>query len=147
MNNNYAQLYYEDVKIGDGIPSLTKHPTRRQLVMWAGASQEFSEMHYDDKFAADHGFPGVIVFGMLNNSFLAQMVLDWAGPNSMIRRFKSSNRQFVLVEKDEVCSGTVCGKREQDGMRLVDCEVKLSCEGQECVFGEITVEMPSKGPM
>lgn len=143
--NNYNQMYYEDVNIGDSIPSLTKHPTRRQLVKWAGAAREFWEMHYDDKFATDNGFPSVIVHGMLNNSFLCQMVLDSGGPNSMIRRFKSQHRSFVLVDKDVVCSGTVLAKREQDGMYLVDCDVKLTCEGKDCVLGEITVELPSKG--
>lgn len=143
--NNYTQLYCEDVNVGDSITSVTKHPTRRQLVKWAGAAREFCEMHYDETFAVDQGFPGVIVHGMLNNSFLCQMVLDWGGPNSMIRHVKVQYRNFVLVDKDVVCSGTVCAKREQDGMHLVDCDVKLTCGGQDCVLGEITVELPSKG--
>lgn len=143
--NNYSQLNFDNVTVGDSIPSLTKHPTRRQLVKWAGAAREFWEMHYDDKFAIDHGFPTVIVHGMLNNSFLCQMVLHWGGPNSMLRHVKMKYRNFVPVDKDVVCSGTVVAKREQDGMRLVDCDVKLTCEGQECVSGKITVELPDIG--
>lgn len=138
------QIFYEDVNVGDIVPSITEHPTRRQLVMWAGAAQEFSEMHYDDQFAAAHGFPGVIVFGMLNNSFLAKMIQHWVGDDGMIRKFKSSNRKFILVDKDVVCSGVVARKYEQDGKSLIDCEVKVTCENEDCVFGEITVELPCR---
>ena len=142
--SQYTQLYGENVNVGDSIPSLTKHPTRRQLVKWAGSSREFWEMHYDDQFAIERGFPCVIVHGMLNNSFLCQMVLHWGGPNSMIRHLKLQYRNFVPVDKDVVCTGTVVAKREQDGMCLVDCEVKLTCEGKDSVLGEITVELPNK---
>lgn len=140
----YTQKYYEDVAVGESIPSLTKHPSRRQLVKWAGAAREFWEMHYDDKFATDNGFPSVIVHGMLNNSFLCEMVQDWGGPNSMIRVFKSQHRSFVLVDKDVVCTGVITGKRIENGQHLVDIDIKLNCEGKDCVLGQITVELPSK---
>lgn len=145
MINYTHNTYYEDVNVGDSIPTLTKHPTRRQLVKWAGAAREFWEMHYDDQFAKDHGLEGVIVHGMLNNSFLCTMMLNWGGPNSMIRSFKGQNRSIVLVDKDVVCTGTVIGKREENGAHLVDCKVKASCEGKDSVLGEITIELPSRG--
>ena len=139
-----AQIFYEDVKVGDVIPEVIEHPTRRQLVMWAGAAQEFSEMHYDNNFAVSHGFPGVIVHGMLNNSFLAKMVQHWAGDDGMIRKFKSSNRHFILVDEDVICSGAVVRKYEQNGQNLIDCEVKVMCNNEYCVFGEITVDLPRR---
>ena len=138
------QVYYEDVNIGDVIPGITEHPTRRQLVMWAGAAQEFSEMHYDDTFAIEHGFPCVIVFGMLNNAFLAKMVQHWAGDNSMIKRFTISNRKFVPVDKDVICNAQIVAKYEKDGLNLIDCAVKIICENEDCAFGEITVALPHR---
>ena len=139
-----TQIFYEDVKEGDVIPALTEHPTRRQLVLWAGAAQEPSEMHYDDNFAIAHGFPGVIVHGMLNNSFVLKMVQHWAGDDSMVRKFKSSNRHFVPVEEDVICSGAVVRKYEKNGQNLIDCEVKVVCKNEDCAFGEITVELPRR---
>jgi len=45
------QVFYEDVSEGMEIPSLLKHPTTRQLVMWAGGSGDLYEIHYDKDFA------------------------------------------------------------------------------------------------
>ncbi len=93
------QITYEDVVVGQPLPTLIKHPTPRQLVMWAGASGEFSEMHYDKDFALKMGFPGIIVHGMLMASFLVQVLTDWIGEWGTLRKIKTSNRQFVLVDR------------------------------------------------
>ena len=45
------QLYYDDVQVGDALPPLIKNPTTRQLVQYAGASGDYSEIHYDHHFA------------------------------------------------------------------------------------------------
>ena len=45
------QIYYEDVKVDTELPTLVKHPTPRQLVMWAGAAGDLFEIHYDKDFA------------------------------------------------------------------------------------------------
>ncbi len=45
------QVFYEDVEVGMEIPPLVKTPSTRQLVMWAGASGDYYEIHYDKDFA------------------------------------------------------------------------------------------------
>ena len=109
------QIFYEEVVVGQSLPTLVKHPTPRQLVMWAGASGEFSEMHYDKEFALSMGFPGIIVHGMLMTSFLAQVVTDWMGERGTLKKIKTSNRQFVLVDQDIPCKGTVTNKYLKGG--------------------------------
>ena len=37
-------VYYDDVQVGDAIPSLVKNPTTRQLVKYAGASGDYYEV-------------------------------------------------------------------------------------------------------
>ncbi len=37
--------FLEDISVGDEIPPLTKSGTTRQLVMYAGASGDFKEIH------------------------------------------------------------------------------------------------------
>ncbi len=46
------QLHYEDVHEGTPLPTLEKTPTTRQLVMYAGASGDFYEIHYDSGLRA-----------------------------------------------------------------------------------------------
>jgi len=128
------QISFEEVVVGQSLPTLIKHPTPRQLVMWAGASGEFSEMHYDKDFALSKGFPGIIVHGMLMTSFLAQLITDWMGEWGTLKRIKTTNRQFVLVDQDIICKGEVSNKYVQGSEHYVECELWAGNKaGEKCV--------------
>ena len=79
-------LYWEDVAEGQELPQLVKRPSRRQLVMYAGASGDFYEVHYDRDFAIEIGLPGLIVHGALKNAYLAQVITGWMGPEGVMKR-------------------------------------------------------------
>jgi len=137
------QITYEDVVVGQPLPTLIKHPTPRQLVMWAGASGEFSEMHYDKDFALKMGFPGIIVHGMLMASFLVQVLTDWIGEWGTLRKIKTSNRQFVLVDRDIICKGTVTNKYVRGHEHCVECDLSAeNSEGEKCVTATAVVVLP-----
>ena len=144
MVNMSKQVYYEDIQIGYVLPVLIKHPTPRQLVMWAGASGEFSEMHYDKDFALKMGFPGIIVHGMLMASFLAQLVTNWMGEEGTLKKIKTTNRKFVLVDQDIYCNGKVIEKYEQNNEHLIIIEIWVEDQNHDkCVTGEAIVSLPS----
>src|SRR5688500_14517452 len=48
-------VYYDDLDVGDALPTLVKQPTTRQLVKYAGASGDYYEIHYDHQFAVKSG--------------------------------------------------------------------------------------------
>ncbi len=52
------------------VPTLEKRPGLRQLVMYAGASEDYYEVHYDRDFARTQGLPDAIVHGALKSGFL-----------------------------------------------------------------------------
>ncbi|MBV9598116.1 MAG: dehydratase [Chloroflexi bacterium] len=85
-------LRFAEVKVGDELPMLTKHPTTRQLVQYAGASGDFYEIHYDRPFAEAGGLPGVILHGLLKAGWLGELVQGWAGPNAFVRHIEASYR-------------------------------------------------------
>lgn len=137
------QIVYEEVVVGQPLPTLIKHPTPRQLVMWAGASGEFSEMHYDKEFALSKGFPGLIVHGMLMTSFLAQVMTDWMGEWGTLKKIKTTNRQFVLVDQDILCKGTVSNKYLQGAEHCVECELWTENKaGEKCVTATAVLTLP-----
>ncbi len=47
-----------------------------QLVRYAGASDDYNPIHYDDEVARSFGLPGVIVHGMLNVGLMMSFVSD-----------------------------------------------------------------------
>jgi len=139
------QMTYEEVVVGQSLPTLIKHPTPRQLVMWAGASGEFSEMHYDKDFALSKGFPGIIVHGMLMTSFLAQVLTDWMGEWGALKKIKTSNRQFMLVDRDIICKATVTDKYIQGDEHCVECELSAeNSAGEKCVTATAVVTLPGR---
>ena len=139
------QIYYEDVEQGSLLPTLVKHPTPRQLVMWAGASGDFYEIHYDKDFAQSLALPGIVVQGMLSISFLAQLVNDWMGEQGTFKKLRTSNRGMLFPNEDISCQGKVKGKYVEGNEHYVECEVWVeNSKGDKCVSGTALVTLPSR---
>jgi acyl dehydratase len=137
------QLYYEDVQLNQALPVLVKHPTKRQLVKWAGAAGEFYEIHYDKDFAQSKGLPGVIVHGMLMGSFLGQMLTDWIGDDGTLKKLHTMNRAMVFPDQDLTCKGIVTKKALQNEEGLIECEIWLeTAKGEKAVTGTAVVSLP-----
>lgn len=137
------QLFYDEVQIGQVLPSLVKHPTKRQLVMWAGASGEYYEMHYDKDFAQSKGLPGVIVHGMLMGSFLGQMLTDWIGDEGTLKELNTMNRAMVFPDQDLTCKGIVTKKYLLNEEGIIECDIWLeNAKGEKAITGMAVVSLP-----
>ncbi|TME08362.1 MAG: dehydratase [Chloroflexi bacterium] len=129
-----------NLKVGDEIPELVKHPTTRQLVQYAGAQGDFYEIHYDQDYARSIGLPGVILHGLLKAGFLGQLVTDWLGDRGTLKTFEVSYRGLDVPGKPYRCRGKIT---KVDG-RQVELEVWGEDEGgQRTTVGSATVEMAS----
>src|SRR5260221_11817463 len=73
-----AKLYFEDVQVGDAIPTLVKGPvTHLQLVRYAGASGDFNPLHTDPKIGEALGIGASIAHGMRIMGFVRRMLSDY----------------------------------------------------------------------
>ena len=95
-----AQVYFEDVNEGEEIPTLAKNCSTQQLVMWAAASGDFYQIHYDKDFAKGTGLNGLIVHGALKHAFLGQLLHDWAGDAGRIKKFGCQYRGMDEPNQD-----------------------------------------------
>ena len=139
------QVYYEDVKEGAELPTMIKHPTPRQLVMWCGVSEDFYEIHYDNDFAVSQGLPGIIVPGDLTGAFLIQLMTDWAGNKGAFKKLSTSNRQVVLPGEDLFCKGKATKKYVENGEHYVECEIWAeNAKGERCTTGTALVTLPAR---
>ncbi len=138
-------LCYEDVAVGDELPPLEKHPTTQQLVMYAGASDDYTPIHYDKDVAASAGHENVIVHGALKSAFLAQLVTDWIGAEGRLTALSISYRAIDYPGDTLTCRGRVTEKRVDKGANLVDCEIWLeNGEGEVTTPGTATVALPPR---
>jgi len=139
------QLYYEDVEVGSDIPSIVRHPTTRQLVMWAGASGDYNEIHYDKDVALAQNMPGVIIHGWLTASYLCQLLTDWIGDEGMLLKFSVAFRGMLFPGQDVTCKGKVTKKYTQGKDNLVECEIWAeNPKGEKTAPATAVVSLPSK---
>lgn len=128
--------------VGDALPTLTKAPTTRQLVMYAGASGDFYELHYDDGFAREAGLDGVIVHGLLKAGWLGEFVTSWAGPDAFVRSLEISFRGMDLPGVAFEVNGTITGiTAEADGSTLVELDISAGPAGGRTTTARATVQV------
>ena len=109
---------FETVEVGQALPSLTKRVSVEQIRAYAEASGDRNPIHLDDGFARSVGLPGVIAHGMLTMAFANQMLTDWLGDRSRLRRLDGRFGGMVIPGDEVTCSGTVL-KKDEANRRIV----------------------------
>jgi acyl dehydratase len=131
-------LDFDHVTPGQALPALSKHVTVEQIRQYADASGDRNPIHLDDTFARSAGLPGVIAHGMLTMAFANQMVTDWLGDRSLLKRLQGRFAGMVLPGDDVTCSGTVASKDE--ATRRVVINLVVTNQRGERVFNKGVAE-------
>jgi acyl dehydratase len=113
MKTITAAQDFENIQAGQSLPPLTKHVTVEQIQRYAEASGDRNPIHLDETFARSAGLPGVIAHGMLTMAFANQMLTDWLGDRSLLKRLQGRFAGMVLPGDDVTSSGTVVSKDPQ----------------------------------
>jgi acyl dehydratase len=141
-----AQVYFEDVSVGDEIPTLTKNCSTQQLVLWAAASGDFYQIHYDINYAKNNGLPGLIVHGAFKHAFLGQLLFEWTHDVRSIKRWQVQYRGMDIPTQDILCRGIVTKKYQENGQNLVELDIWTeNPDGQKTTPGIALVALPNKG--
>lgn len=143
MDTKPIQPRSEHITVGTQLPVLIKRPSIQQLVMYAGVSGDFYEIHYDRDFANARGFKEVIVHGALKSAFLGQLLTDWIGESGSLLRLAVQYRG--IDERDGVlyCSGVVTDKKATRNGHILDCALWIKDEfGNPSTQGSATVALP-----
>jgi acyl dehydratase len=140
------QVYFEDVEVGQEVPSIKIAPSTQQLVHWAAASGDFYQIHYDTEFAKSTGLQSIIVHGALKHALLGRLLWEWVRYDGKIKRYGVSYRGMDLPAQEMTLRGTVTGKRQENGENLVELEIWTeNPQGQKTTPGSATVALPSRG--
>lgn len=141
-----AQLYFDDINVGDEITSITKPPiTEVQLVKYAGASGDYNPIHTVHHFAERAGLGGVIAHGMLSMGFAGEHVTKWIGEEGDLKRLKVRFTSMTRPGDVVTLKGTVTDKKSDGGENLVECDIWIEKEdGTKTIVGDATVGLPSR---
>lgn len=140
-----AEIYFEDINVGDEIPQLKKQPvTEVQLVKYAGASGDFNQIHTVQRIGELAGLNGVIAHGMLIMGFVAQAITAWL-PKRNLRKFKVRFGSITRPGDVITVAGRVTDKRTENDQHFITCEVTAKDEkGDTKIVGEFEAALPSK---
>ena len=132
---------YEQVQVGDALPTLDLPPINRTtLALFAGASGDHNPIHIDTDFARKAGMPDVFAHGMLGMAWLGRLLTNWA-PQSRLRRFDVRFQGITHLANAISCTGRVMEKRDAD--RSVRVEVQSSNQhGQTKIAGDAWISLP-----
>jgi acyl dehydratase len=121
------RINWSSVEIGQELPSLVKPPiSKKQLIMYAGASGDFNLIHTDVETAREVGLPGVIAHGMLSMGFLGQYAGELVGDQGFVQRLKVRFSGMVFPGDVLTCRAKVLAKDEQ--VHTVLLELSAECE-------------------
>jgi hydroxyacyl-ACP dehydratase HTD2-like protein with hotdog domain len=140
------QVYFEDINVGDPVPAGRETVNELQMFFFSAATYNGHRIHYDHRFATEvEGHPDIVVHGPLQVALVARTLTDWVGPRGRLLSLSLQNRASAYPGEELRISGTVVGKREEDGAALVDVQLnEEKGEGVLLIPATATVSLPRR---
>ncbi|NMN94212.1 fused (3R)-hydroxyacyl-ACP dehydratase subunits HadA/HadB [Antrihabitans stalactiti] len=82
-----TSMRFEDLSVGDVLPSKPLRVSRGDLVNYAGVAGDPNPIHWNDGLAALVGLPNVVAHGMLTMGMAAGFVTSWLGDPAALTKF------------------------------------------------------------
>lgn len=141
-----AQTYFEDVEVGQLLPSLLIAVDPVQMFYFSAATMNGHLIHYDRKWATEvEGYADIVVQGPLQAALLARAVTDWVGDRGRLLNYSVQNRASAFVGEEMCFTGSVTATREQDGKGLVELAIRgQKADGSLLMPGTAVVELPRR---
>ena len=139
-----SQQHAPDVVHRTELPALTIGPVMiRHLAMFAVATAEFVDIHYDRDYAQSMGLPDVIIQGLYKTAIIAQMLKNWSGDGDAIRRLTVQHRGMDVAGNTLTVGGRAIGTSQQHNSNLTECEVWTENQhGQRTTIGRASLAIP-----
>lgn len=134
-------LAYEDISVGDQLPTLNVPLTRTLITAAAIASRDYQDVHHDPGLAVERGSPDTFMNILTTNGFVGRFVTDWAGPDALLRSVKFRLGSPNYPGDTMVMTGEVLTK--DNG--IVEVSVKGSNNLGDHVVGTVRLEIPISG--
>ena len=138
------QVYFDDVSVGQEIPSLTKDVNTVNILMYVAAVWLMDRIHFDHPYAVKRrGLPDIVAPGNMAGDYYVQLLTGWAGDRGRLRKVGLQFRNFMTPGNVLTCGGRVTAKAIEDGKGRVDLDLWIkNQDGVVCVPGKGVVELP-----
>ena len=111
---------------GSELPRLVVGPvTVRYLAIFATATAEYVDIHYDADYARSLGLPGPIIQGLYKTALIARMLKDWSGDETLVHSLSVQHRGMDLAGSVLTVSGTAGSLTGEGANRLRVCQIRV----------------------
>lgn len=83
--------YFEEFAVGDGVSSAGRTVTESDIVLFAGLSGDYNQIHVDAEFSKDAGFGQRVSHGLLGLSIASGLVVQSGVMEGTIMAFREVN--------------------------------------------------------
>lgn len=146
-------LRWEDVAVGDELPTMVIHMDATRIVAGAIASRDFMPVHHDRDYANAQGAPDIFMNILSDTGYTSRFLTDWAGPEAMVKKLSIRLGVPVFPGHTLTYDGTVIdvrlagdgdGGSGADGAGLVEVELRAVGDLGDHVTGTAVLDLPRR---
>ena len=142
------QLYYDDVEVGQDLPSLDIGPmTSVHAFRWSAAIENWHKIHYDQDFSVYHdGLPNILIQGSWKQSIMPRYLKDLCLPNGWMWKVSFQHRAMIVPGDTITCWAKVTEKSEKEGLGYLELDTGMRLDsGVESCPGRAMIVLPIRG--
>lgn len=110
-----------------------------------GVPDVAQRVHWDSEWAKAIGNPRAYDYGVLRECWIHHFLTDWIGDGGFVLRQHDEIRKFNYHGDVQYLTGKVDGKRQEDGLMLVDVAVEVRNQrGETTAQADATISLPSR---
>ena len=138
MSTRTKSLRYDDVNVGDQVPTLVIPLTRTLIVATAIASRDYQDVHHDPGLAQERGSPDIFMNILSTNGFVGRFITDWAGPDAILKSVKIR----LGAPNHPGDTMTMTGKITSKDDGVIEVQVRGANDLGDHVTGTVALELP-----
>ena len=137
------QVCWEDVKEGDELPPVDFNLTIQRMVMSAGANRDFATIHHNTTAGKGAGAPDMFLNNVSTLMLWERVISDWTGLYGRVKKVGFRIMHFHAAGDIIQVHGTVTKKWQEQGLNLVEIDVKSETPRMTGQVGTVVVALPS----
>lgn len=138
------QLYYEDVREEDDVPSVTYHLTIQRMIMAAASNRDFSPIHHNTIVAQAAGAPEMFLNNVSCLSLWDRAVSEYVGIYGRVKKVAFRITDFNCAGDSVLVKGKVTKRCQQDGQNLIELQMTLENDRGISMTGTVVVSLPRR---
>lgn len=136
---------FQSLSVGMTLPSATRSTSTVQVFRYSAVTWNSHRIHYDQTYARDEGYPGVLVQSHLHGAFVSQYCTDWMGPYGRLLGLNLSVRRFAVAGETLTVNGVITDLAqvsESRGVVHLELTEQRGCDNEVCVPATAKIELP-----